>query len=178
MNSAAFSQIAKATLSMVLLTTSLFPVASAQSDIAAELRQKTMECRTARIGDCVRACFIPSRELDDGREVSEADIEACRNAHAQLATPAKPEPTWTPEYAPLPDVVGVFRGALVNAQGRDDWKRYCRSSAIVGDGTPWNVPKGATVRVSGIRYVTNPINSFDRSKNACRADSVEVVSTP
>ena len=177
MNSGAFRQVTKTTLTLVFLTTTLLSVASAQQDLAAELQQKAMECRAAR-SECFRACNFPSRQLKRGREVADADIETCRNAHAQLVPRATPELAWTPAYAPLPDVVGIFRGALVNAQGRDDWKRYCRSSALVGDGAPWDIPKGATVRVSGIRYVTNPIKFFDKSKTACRADSVEVLSAP
>ena len=178
MNSAAFQLVAKATLALALLTANLFPVAAAQQNLAAEMKQKAMECRAAR-SECFPACLIPSRHLERGREVADADIEACRNAHAKLVPHATSEPAWTPEYASIPDVIGVFRiGSLVNAQGRDDWKRFCRSSAIVGDGAPLNIPKGATVRVSGIRYVTNPIRSFDKSKSACRANSVEILSTP
>lgn len=178
MNSRSCSQVVKTILTLVFLATNLFPVVFAQQNLAAEMRQKAMACRAAR-SECLRACIVPWRQLERGREVPDADIEACRNAHAQLVPQATSEPVWTPEYASIPDVVGVFRGgALVNAQGRDDWKRYCRSTAIVGDGAPWDIPKGANVRVSGIRYVTNPIKSFDRSKNACRANSVEVISMP
>lgn len=181
MNSASFSQIVKTILTLLFIATNLVPIAFARQDLpelTAELKQKAMECRAAR-SDCLRACNFPSRELERGREVADADIQACRDAHAKLVPQTTPEPTWTPEYASIPDVVGVLRfGSSVNAKGRDDWKRYCRSAAIVGDGAPLNIPKGATVKVSGIRYVTNPINTFDWSKNACRADSVEVLKTP
>jgi len=139
-----------------------------------------IECRAAG-SECYQACVRPSRQLARGREVADVDIEACRNAYTKLEPQASPEPAWTPEYASMPDVVGEFRGAVVAAQGRDDWKRYCRSTALVGStnaSAPWNMPKGATVRVSGVRYVTNPIRSFDRSMTACRAESVEVVSMP
>lgn len=178
----AISEAAVVTLLLLGLTVCLLPTASAQQDLAAELQQMAMECRAAR-SDCFRACNAPSRQLTRGRAVSDADIEACRNAHAKLEPQAAPEPAWTPEYVPMPDVVGVIRGARVDAKGRDDWKRHCRSSALIGDSNatpPWDIPTGATVRVSGVRYVANPIRSFgiDKNKTACRAESVEVISTP
>jgi|GEM_PF-1707374 len=180
MNPITISKVAKATLTLAILTVNLLPVASAQQDLTAELQQMAIECRAAG-SECFHTCTLASRNLARGREVSDADIEACRNTYAKLEPQAPPEMAWTPEYAPMPDVVGVFRGVLVAAQGRDDWKRYCRSSALVGDinaPAPWDIPKGATVRVSGVRYVTNPIRSLDRSKTACRAESVEVLSIP
>jgi hypothetical protein len=179
MNSNAFRMIPAATVTLAFLAAIFSTAVSAQQDLAKELQQMSMDCRAAR-SECFSMCLKPARNLARGYEVSDADIEACRTGHAKLEPPAKPE-SWKPVYAPIPDVVGVFRGALVAAQGRDDWKRYCRSSALIGDinaPKPWNVPKGATVRVSGVRYVTNPIRSFDRRKTACIADSVEVISTP
>jgi hypothetical protein len=164
---------------LALLVVNLSPAAAAQ-DLAAALQQMANECRAVR-SECYSACVKPARNLARGREASDADIEACRNAHAELGPKAPPEPTWIPEYAQMPDVVGVFRGALVAAQGRNDWKRYCQSSAIVGEASAsgqWNIPKGATVRVSGIRYVTNPVRSLDKRKTACLADSVELLSGP
>ncbi|MEE4185985.1 MAG: hypothetical protein V2J12_09485, partial [Gammaproteobacteria bacterium] len=173
-------QFAIASVALALVTGHWVPAARAQQDLAAELQQMTTACRAAR-SDCYSTCVRPSRQIERGREVPAADIEACRNAHAKLGPPAAAEPAWTPDYAPLPDVVGVFRGGTqVAAQGRDDWKRYCRSSALLGEAetrAPWDIPKGATVRVSGVRYVTNPVRDFDKSTTACRADSVEVVAT-
>lgn len=181
MNSTASSKVAKATLTLSILTLNLFPAVSAQQDLAAELQQMSIECRAAR-SECFQACTRPMRQLAHGREVPDADIEACRNAYAELKPQAAPEAAWTPEYASMPDVVGIFRGgASVNAQERGDWKRYCGSTALIDDSNakaPWDIRKGATVRVSGVRYVANPVRSFDRSKTACRAESVEVLSAP
>lgn len=168
------------TLSLALLAASPCHVALAQQALTSELQEMTKECRAAR-NECYRTCVRPSRNLERGLEVSDADIKACRSAHARLNPQTQPEPAWSPDYATMPDVVGVFRGALVVAQGRDDWKRHCGSSALIGDVSapkPWDVPKGATVKVSGVRYVTNPIKSFDRKKTACVADGVEVLSAP
>jgi hypothetical protein len=167
------------TFALALLVTNLSPAAAAQ-DLATELQQMANECRAAR-SECYSACVKPARNLARGREASDADIEACRNAHAELGPQAPPKPAWTPEYAQMPDVVGVFRGALVAAQGRNDWKRHCRSSATIGDASAsgqLNIPKGAMVRVSGIRYVTNPVRSLDKRKTACLADSVEMLPSP
>ncbi len=178
MNSNAFRMIPAAAVALALLAAIVSTAVSAQ-DLAKELQQMSMDCRAAN-SECYSTCVRPARNLARGYEASDADIEACRIGHAKLEPVAKPE-TWKPVYAPIPDVVGVFRGALVAAQGRDDWKRYCGSSALIGDinsPTPWSVPKGATVRVTGVRYVTNPVQSFDRKKTACLADSVEVISKP
>lgn len=180
MNSIFFATNPIRTLALTIFAACLIPNALAQQDLASQLNKMAGECRNAR-NDCFRDCLIPARNLERGIEVPEADIEACRVAYGKLNQQAEPVPTWTPEYASIPDVVGVFHGAIVVAQGRDDWKRHCRSSAIIGGldaPTVWNVPKGATVKVSGVRYVTNPIKSFDRKKTACLADSVEVLSTP
>lgn len=179
MNSKVFRMIPVTTITLAFLVAILSTNVSAQPDLAKELQQMSMDCRAAN-SECYSTCVRPARNLARGYEASDADIEACRTGHAKLEPQAEPE-TWKPVYAAMPDVVGVFRGALVAAQGRDDWKRYCGSSALIGDinaPTPWAVPKGATVRVTGVRYVTNPVQSFDRKKTACLADSVEVVSTP
>ncbi len=159
----------------------LTSAASAEQNLYQQLAKMAGECRSARSVECTQACLRPSRELRHGKTVPESDIEACRAAYASFeSTKPTPEPVWEPEYAPMPDVVGIFRGALVDAKGRDDWKRHCRSSAqINGKALQMRgISKGATVRVSGVRYVTNPTRSFDRAKLACHADSVEVVSNP
>lgn len=170
-------------LALVVLTSALTPAARAQQTLWEELEMKAMACRSARNTECFRACLIPSRKLRGGASAPDSEVEACRAAYAKFE-PTKPAPTpaWAPEYAPLPDIVGIFRGAgVVDAKGRDDWKRHCRSSAQLDENdtaVKRDIPKGATVKLSGVRYVTNPIRSFDRSKSVCRADRMEVISAP
>lgn len=174
--------VCNTTLVLAVLAANLFSFASAQN-LADDLKKKAGECRNARHA-CFQTCYVPSKKLEVGQEVLEGDIEACQLAYAEFKSgqgSTMPEPTWTPEYEPMPDVVGVFRGAVIQAQERDDWKRYCRSTALLSEGSELalaDIPKGATVRVTGIQYVTNPVRSFDRSKNACLAESVKLISVP
>ena len=152
----------------------------ANTELSNELRAMGMECRGAGNPECFRACYVTAKQLLDG-DVPDAEIEACRTAYAAFkGDQPPPAPEYVREYASLPDVVGVYRGGTrVDARDRDDWKRHCGASALIGDGgvrQQWDVPVGATVRLSSIRYVANPRNTFDKSVNACRAEKVEVVS--
>ncbi len=170
-------------LVLVAMVSNLPQSARADEVLAKELRDKGMECRGGRDAKCFEACWMPGQRLFKGVEVEDTDIDACRAAYDAFKKNQPPAPpTYEPNYAPMPDVIGILRaGQTVVAADRQDWKRHCRSSALIGDAgarQQWDIPVGATVRVSGIRYVTNPKRTKNPVVNACRAAKVEVVSAP